>query len=64
MSAIVSGQHSLFADVEPKRPTLRAYQERGVAEILACLQRRADPLYALPTAGGKMIFARHVTESE
>ncbi len=53
MSAIVSGQASLFASDVPKRPTLRPYQERGVAEILACLQRGVDPLYGLPTAGGK-----------
>ena len=62
MSAIVSGQHSLFTDAGPKRPTLRPYQERGVAEILACLQRRVDPLYALPTAGGKTTIFTAVTE--
>jgi len=35
------------------RPVLRDYQRRGVNEILACLQRGLNPLYCLPTAGGK-----------
>lgn len=36
-----------------RRPVLRDYQRRGVNEALACLQRGLNPLYCLPTAGGK-----------
>jgi superfamily II DNA or RNA helicase len=32
---------------------LRPYQEKNVAEILACLARGESPLYVLPTGGGK-----------
>lgn len=42
----------LFAPVR-QRPTLRDYQKQGVDEILACLARGLNPLYCLPTAGGK-----------
>lgn len=34
-------------------PPLRPYQRRDTDEILAALQRREDPLYGLPTGGGK-----------
>lgn len=34
-------------------PVLRDYQRRGADEILACLARGRNPLYCLPTAGGK-----------
>ncbi len=34
---------------------LRPYQEKNVAEILACLQRGESPLYVLPTGGGKCL---------
>lgn len=61
MSAIVSGQAGLF-DPASARPALRPYQERGVTEILACLHRGVDPLYALPTAGGKTTIFTAVTE--
>lgn len=40
-------------DLFSLRPTLRPYQAKNVAEILACLQRGRNPLYCLPTAGGK-----------
>ncbi|MTJ81750.1 MAG: DEAD/DEAH box helicase [Telmatospirillum sp.] len=33
--------------------TLRPYQTKNANEILACLQRGEDPLYVLPTGGGK-----------
>ncbi|NUB07028.1 DEAD/DEAH box helicase [Azospirillum sp. Vi22] len=62
MNAAVSGQASLFSGDAPVRPTLRPYQERGVSEILACLERGIDPLYALPTAGGKTTIFTAVTE--
>ena len=32
---------------------LRPYQKKNVAEILACLHRGENPLYVLPTGGGK-----------
>ena len=32
---------------------LRPYQIKNTNEILACLQREEDPLYVLPTGGGK-----------
>ncbi|MDR3439865.1 DEAD/DEAH box helicase [Telmatospirillum sp.] len=32
---------------------LRPYQTKNVNEILACLERGEDPLYVLPTGGGK-----------
>lgn len=55
MTALVGGQGTLFATVAT-RPTLRPYQERDLAKILACLQRGVKGiLYALPTGGGKCL---------
>lgn len=42
----------LFSSIR-ERPTLRDYQQQGVDEILACLARGLNPLYCLPTGGGK-----------
>ena len=35
--------------------TLRPYQIKNSNEILACLQKGEDPLYVLPTGGGKTV---------
>jgi superfamily II DNA or RNA helicase len=45
-----------------QRPILRPYQQKGVDEILACVQRGLNPLYCLPTAGGKGPIIGAVTE--
>jgi superfamily II DNA or RNA helicase len=43
--------------------TLRPYQQKNVNEILACLQRGEDPLYVLPTGGGKTEVFCNATET-
>lgn len=60
-AALIGGQASLFAPV--KRPELRAYQATDVAKILACLQRGRNPLYALPTGGGKSVVLAAVCDA-
>jgi len=53
-SVAIAGQVNLPDIVETTAaPTLRPYQQRAVNEILACVQRGLNPLYCLPTAGGK-----------
>lgn len=63
MSALVGGQHTLFASAEDA-PTLRPYQRRDVDKMLACLQRGVKgTLYALPTGGGKTVELVEVTST-
>lgn len=51
----ISGQASLFG-AERRVPVLRAYQQKAVNEILACIQRCRHTLFACPTGSGKSVM--------
>jgi superfamily II DNA or RNA helicase len=55
----LSAELPLFA--APSAPPLRPYQRKNALEIEAHLQRENDPLYYLPTGGGKTRVLSHVT---
>jgi len=62
--AAIAGQPSLLHGAEPApAPVLRPYQQRAVNEILACIQRRRHPLFALPTGGGKSVILAAVART-
>lgn len=61
MTAVIGHQPTLALDAAPPVKVLRPYQQKGVTEILACLQRGVKgTLYSLPTAGGKTVVLSDV----
>lgn len=54
MSAVAS-QPALFG-TEAAAPVLRPYQQKAVNEILACIQRGRNALFACPTGSGKSVM--------